>query len=97
MYSLFWQDAGKVALYSVLFGAGLPVIYALGVRFLAVGSVTGGSGERVGRNPVGLLLAALCFVAVGAAVALGIAYVLAAGKGEQLSFTHVYPTFAPKS
>lgn len=100
MFSLFVQDAWKVLLYSLVLGAGLPVVYAVGVRSLAWGSASSSGGtetESVGRNPVGVALATLCFVIVLAGIAVGLAYVIAAGKGEQLSFAHVYPTFVPKS
>jgi hypothetical protein len=105
MYSLFWQDAWKILLYSLVLGAGLPVIYALGVRSLAIGTARDGSSsaqteadtEPVGRSPIGTVLATICFVIVVAGVAVGLAYIIASGKGEQLSFSHVYPTFVPKS
>jgi hypothetical protein len=100
MFSLFLQDAWKVLLYSLVLGAGLPVVYALGVRALALG----GPGEPeadgvrvVRRHPVGGLLAAVCFVVVLAGVAVGLTYVVASGQGKMLSFDHVYPTLVPKS
>ena len=98
MLSLFLQDAWKVLLYSLVLGAGLPIVYALGVRSLAL--VTTGSapaGESVERRPLGVALAAVCFAVVLAGVALGLLYVVAAGQGKLLSFDHVYPTMVPKS
>jgi hypothetical protein len=99
MFSLFLQDAWKVLLYSVVLGAGLPIVYALGVRSLALGSGSGTSevDANPGRNPVGTVLAAICFLVVLVGVGVGLTYVIAAGKGEQLSFSHVYPTIVPKS
>ena len=94
MFSLFLQDAWKVLLYSLVLGAGLPVVYAVGVRSLAIGS--GGSTAESPRSPLGTTLAVICFVTVLAGVAVGLTYIIAAGKGEQLSFSHIYPTFAPK-
>ena len=38
VFSLFLQDIWKVLLYSLLLGAGLPVVYALGVRASALGA-----------------------------------------------------------
>jgi len=95
MWSLFFQDTWKVLLWSLLLGAGLPVVYALGVRALAIG--TDGSGAEVGRSPLGRGLAVFCFFVVLAGTALGLLYIVAAGKGEQLSFSNGYPTFVPKS
>jgi hypothetical protein len=102
MYSIFWHDAWKVLLYSLLLGAGLPVVFALGVRSLALGSgsssgATTGVESSPARKPVGTVLAAICFLVVVAGVAVGLTYVVAAGKGEQLSFSHGYPTIVPKS
>jgi hypothetical protein len=100
MFSLFLQDIWKVLLYSLLLGAGLPVVYALGVRASALGTVgTDGAGASAvrRRHTLGRALAALCFVVVLAGIAVGLAYIVAAGHGEQLSFEHVYPTFVPKS
>jgi hypothetical protein len=98
MFSLFLQDAWKVLLYSVVLGAGLPVLYALGIRSLAIGSNgSDTSSAPSGRNPAGTVLAAILFLVVIAGVAVGLTYIVAAGKGEQLSFSHVYPTIVPKS
>jgi hypothetical protein len=98
MLSLFLHDAWKVLVYSVVLGAGLPVVYALGVRSLTLashGSET--AGQKGERHPVGVALATVCFVVVLAGVAVGLLYVVAAGKGEMLSFDHGYPTMVPKS
>ena len=99
MFSLFLQDAWKVLLYSLVLGAGLPVVYALGVRALAIGPHGGSSeaGREANRHPLGLVLATICFAVVLAGIALGLLYVVAAGQGKMLSFDHVYPTIVPKS
>ena len=100
MFSLFLQDAWKVLLFSLLLGAGLPVVYAVGVRSLALGTSAHSAGtvdtETSQRSTLGVVLASLCFAVVLAAVALGLMYIVAAGHGEKLSFEHVYPTFVPK-
>jgi hypothetical protein len=100
MFSLFVHDAWKVLLYSLLLGAGLPVVYAVGVRSLALGTAVGEGGDvvtGVGRRRLGRVVAAACFLAVLAGVALGLTYVVASGEGKMLSFDHVYPTLVPKS
>jgi hypothetical protein len=79
-------------------GAGLPVLYAVGVRALALGTTTGPDGAAAGRrSPLGGAVAALCFLVVLAGVAVGLTYVVASGQGKMLSFEHVYPTLVPKS
>jgi hypothetical protein len=100
MLSLFLQDAWKVLLYSLVLGAGLPVVYAVGVRALAVGggdrSASGTPGV-VRSHPLGRVLATACFLVVLAGVAVGLTYVVASGQGKMLSFDHVYPTLVPKA
>jgi hypothetical protein len=102
VFSLFLQDAWKVLLYSLLLGAGLPVVYALGVRASALGTAgaegSDGADASAGRrHALGKTLAGLCFLVVLVGIGVGLASVVAAGHGEQLSFNHVYPTFVPKS
>jgi hypothetical protein len=102
MFSLFLHDAWKVLLYSLLLGAGLPVVYALGVRSLELATAgtspsAEGGAEPVGRHPFGVALATVCFLVVLAGVAVGLLYVVAAGQGKMLSFDHVYPTMVPKA
>ena len=96
MFSLFLQDAWKVLLYSLLLGAGLPVVYAVGVRSLALTTGKDAEGDRP-RHPLGVALATVCFAVVLLGVAVGLLYVVAAGQGKMLSFGHVYPTIVPKS
>lgn len=99
MLSLFLQDAWKVLLYSLLLGAGLPVLYAVGVRAAALGTPgpegTGATDQRL--HHLGRVLAGICFAVVIAGVAVGLLYIVASGQGKVLSFDHVYPTFVPKS
>jgi hypothetical protein len=101
MFSLFLQDAWKVLLYSLVLGAGLPIVYALGIRSLALAPGGSTSSEDDGlvasRSTAGRVLATICFVVVLAGIALGLLYVVAAGQGKVLSFGHVYPTIVPKS
>ncbi len=100
MFSLFLQDAWKVLVYSLVLGAGLPVVYALGVRALAMGGAGTSAPDGapvVRRHPVGTVLATVCFLVVLAGVAVGLTYVIASGQGKMLSFDHVYPTLVPKS
>jgi hypothetical protein len=84
----------------LILGAGLPALFAVGVRSMAYGQ--GGDAEEhaVGAapapHPVGRLVGALCFLVVVLAVALGITYIVASGFGRVLSFDHVYPTIVTK-
>lgn len=101
MFSLLADSAWKVFLISLLVGAGLPAIFALGVRAMAYGA--GGSAELAlsdGRtqpaHPLGKVLGILCFVLVVAGIALGISIVVASGFGMRVSFDNIFPTFVRK-
>jgi hypothetical protein len=88
------EGGAKVLWVGLLLGAGLPLVFALGVRSLAVG--TSGEDAEARPGPVGAVLATLCFVLVLAGVAVGITVIVAAGFGKVVSFEHVYPTLVPK-
>ena len=78
-------------------GAGLPTVFALGVRSLAWGA--GGSAEvAVDARPhaAGRALAVACFAVVVAAIALGLTIIIATGQGKIVSFDHIYPTLVDK-
>lgn len=97
----------KVLLASLVLGAGLPAVFALGIRSLAWGTggdaevATGGtagtSGTRRAGNPAGTALAIVLFVLVVYCVAAAIVYIIASGKGQDISFAHVIPTMKAKS
>jgi hypothetical protein len=94
--TLALDGAWKVLATSLLLGAGLPIIFALGVRARAFAA--GGDAEVDGGRPrpVGNLLAVVCLVLVLLGIALGIAIVVASGFGKAVSFQHIYPTIVSK-
>ena len=99
--SLALQAAWKILLVGVVLGAGLPALFAAGVRSMAHGH--GGEAEvhaagtaAPAAHPVGRVVAGLCFLTVLLAVLLGIAYIVATGFGKAVSFEHVYPTIVDK-
>ena len=94
--TLALEAAWKILLLGLLLGAGLPLVFALGIRSLAWG--TGGAAETDGGSPhpAGRVLATVCFAVVVVGVGLGLAYIIASGYGKILSFDHIYPTFVPK-
>jgi hypothetical protein len=96
MLDLFVEAVWKVMLAGLILGAGLPALFALGVRFNATGAgeiSAGGSTPRAGYRALGLL----CFVVVALLVALGVTVIIAAGLGKTVSFDHIFPTLVPKS
>ena len=85
----------RVLLVGVVLGAGLPTIYALGIRALAWG--TGGEAEvheagvELKPHLLGRLIA---FVVL--CVLLGIGYIVAHGLGMTITFDGIVPVFTSK-
>ncbi|HEY1574354.1 MAG TPA: hypothetical protein VGG05_23660 [Pseudonocardiaceae bacterium] len=73
-----WQ----IVVFGLIAGAGLPAVFALGLRALSLGARTqpgsGESDEIVGGNPVGMVLGGVCFLIVLASIAGGIYFIVAA-------------------
>lgn len=72
--SALWQ----IVVLALLAGAGLPALFAIGLRALAMNggggaaSTEGSSGKLVGGNPVGLIAGGACFLIVLGAIGWGI-------------------------
>lgn len=94
----------KVALASLILGAGLPVLYASGIRSLAWGAggdaeVADANGGGAKPNPIGKVLAAVIFLIVAYAIVAGIVYIIATGKGSNydITFQNFIPEIQKKS
>jgi hypothetical protein len=77
-YTALWE----IVVVGLLAGAGLPAVFALGMRALArpgKGHVRGSDAELVGGDPAGLAVAALCFLIVLGAIGYGIYIIVASG------------------
>jgi len=94
------DGAWRVLVIGLVLGAGLPAVFAFGVRSMAYGqggdAEVHGTGRGPAPHPLGRVLAVLCFAIVLAVVALGITFIVATGFGKTLSFEHVYPTLVTK-
>ena len=95
------EGAWKVLLASVILGAGLPALFALGIRSLAYGAggeaevhESGVTGPK--PQPLGTVLGYLLFAIVVLGVVLGITFIVASGFGKALSFEHIFPTIVDK-
>ena len=84
----------KVALASLILGAGLPVLYASGIRSLAWGSGGDAEASQARPNPLGKVLAAVIFLVVAYAIVSGIVYIIATGKGSNYDIT--FQNFIPE-
>lgn len=94
---LLFDGAWRVLVWGLLLGAGLPLLFALGIRTLAWG--TGGDAEvssdgtAASPHPIGRVVSTLIFALVVVVVGLGLATIVATGFGKTVSFEHGYPTF----
>ena len=103
MLQLFGRSAGQVIVVALVLGAGLPALYAVGLRLMVLGGgvrdegADGGTAATAGAgNPALRVLGLLCFVTVVLAVALGITVIVGSGFGKAVSFEHVIPTLVDK-
>lgn len=67
-----WQ----VLLIGLAFGAGLPIIFAFGIRFLSTSDVADGNGAAAKRSNLGLVAGTVCIVLVAAAIVAGILFIM---------------------
>ncbi|MGK5681981.1 hypothetical protein [Actinoplanes sp. URMC 104] len=95
------EGAWKVLLAGLILGAGLPTLFALGIRSLAYGAggdaevhESGVTGPR--PHPIGTVGGYVLFAIVILGVLLGITFIVASGFGKALSFEHIYPTIVDK-
>ena len=77
-------------------GAGLPAVFALGIRALSYG--VGGAADATDHvpHPAARVVAYLCFAVVLVAVAAGIGVIVAHGLGMRLVMDGLVPTFVAK-
>lgn len=80
------EGGGQVLLVGILLGAGLPMIFALGIRSLSWG--VGGAADIEAHEPhlIGKVLAGVCFAIVILAVFAGVGAIVASGFGWELGF-----------
>ena len=72
----------EIVVIGLLAGAGLPAIFALGLRALGTPGkqhVTVSDDELVGGNPAGIAAAAVCIAIVLAAIGYGIYIIVLSG------------------
>jgi hypothetical protein len=99
--TLALQASWKVLAAGLILGAGLPVLFALGVRSRAWGA--GGEAEvhdsgvtAPTPRPIGTVLGWVLFAIVLFGVFCGIFFIVVTGFGKGVSFEHVFPTIVDK-
>ncbi|MFT3873525.1 MAG: hypothetical protein QM714_12925 [Nocardioides sp.] len=97
---LVFSAAWEILWVGLLLGAGLPAVFAAGVRLLAgPAAPVAEDGTEVVPRP-GLpqrVLAGVCFAVVLYGVAVGILIVVGGGMGKEVTFDHLIPALVPKS
>ena len=89
---LWLEGAGRVLAAGLILGAGLPFVFALGIRALALAD--GGAAEvsEASPRPWARPVAWLCFAAVVVGVLLGLTVIVSSGFGRELVFEGLLPT-----
>jgi hypothetical protein len=74
-------SAWQILVLGILLGAGLPAVFALGLRALSpTGSGSSDSSTALGHVPLARkVLAGVCFAVVAAAVVVGIVFLVVTG------------------
>lgn len=90
----------RILAIGVVLGAGLPALFALGIRTMAWG--TGGDAELHDEgalppaHPVGRVIGIVIFVFVVLVVLLGLGYIVAHGLGYNLTISGGLPALVPR-
>ena len=96
---LLLEGAGEVLVAGLVFGAGLPVVYALALRVLTIGatSYAGPDGE-IHSSPrmSSRLFSGVLIAVVVAGVLLGLMIIVATGFGKEVTFDTIFPTLTDK-
>jgi hypothetical protein len=87
------DDAWRILVAGLALGAGLPILFALGVKSLAWAH---GDLPDTARNPFGRWLAVLLFAVVLLAIVLGIGYIVAHGFGYTIAFDGLMPSISKR-
>ena len=96
---LLFQGASEVFVAGLVFGAGLPFVYAVALRVLTIGSTAYAdpSGE-IHSTPrmSSRLFAGVLIAVVVAGIVVGMMIIVATGFGKEVSFENIYPTIVDK-
>lgn len=95
-FGLALDSVWKVLAVGLLLGAGLPAIFALGVRSLAAGVGGDAETDHASPQPAAKIMAGICFAVVVLAVVLGLTVIVASGMGKTVTFEHIVPTLVDK-
>ncbi|SHI67951.1 hypothetical protein SAMN02745244_00835 [Tessaracoccus bendigoensis DSM 12906] len=90
------QGAWQVLLVGLILGAGLPTIFALGIRALSYGVGADADATDHVPHPFAKVVAYSCFGIVVLAILLGIGTIVASGFGLDVVFDGITPRVVAK-
>lgn len=90
------QGAWQVLLVGLILGAGLPTIFALGIRALSYGVGADVDATDHVPHPFAKVIAYFCFGIVVLAILLGIGTIVASGFGMEVVFNGIIPSVVAK-
>ncbi|MDO5092198.1 MAG: hypothetical protein Q4D79_02070 [Propionibacteriaceae bacterium] len=93
-FFLALEGAWHVLLAGLILGAGLPALFAVGIRALAMGPADAQGQHR--PTWLGKVIAGFCFAVVLLGIIAGIGVIVAHGLGAQLTFDGLMPVFVRK-
>jgi len=96
MLQLFGNAIGAVLVIGLVVGAGLPAVFALGIKAMAYGVGGDAGNTQAAGHPIGRVLGILCFAVVALVIAVGLAVIVSSGFGYRVEFEHIFPTFVKK-
>ena len=96
---LLFEGASEVFVAGLVFGAGLPFVYAIALRVLTIGSTAYAdpSGE-IHSTPrmSSRLFSGVLIAVVVAGIVVGMMIIVATGFGKEVTFDTIYPTITDK-
>jgi len=98
-FKLLMEGGFSVLVAGLVFGAGLPVVYALALRVLTIGatSYAGPDGDIHSTPRISSrLFAGLLIAVVVAGIGVGLMIIVATGFGKEVTFDTIYPTITDK-
>lgn len=95
---LVFEAAWHVLWVGLVLGAGLPLMFALGVRAMSPITTTDAEGtSTTAPGPAwGKVVALVCFLICLYGVVTGIMVIVGGGQGKILEFHNLIPTLVPK-
>lgn len=96
---LLLAGARKVLFAGLVFGAGLPFVYAVALRVLTIGSTDYVDADGTIRSKPKIssaLFSGLLITVVVSGIVLGLILIVASGFGKALSFESIIPTIVDK-